>query len=301
MTRLDKLDLTQLRALDSLIATGSVTRTAEALGVTQPAVSNMLARLRDAFDDPLFIRQSRGLVCTPRARALQKPLRSVLDGLGALYAPPDFDPAKATLTLSLAATDYAAATMVTPFMKRLQDTAPGIRLALHGLDTASLRNRLEDGSLDMALVTPEESPASLHSQWLFRETWLCVTRPGHPVLTETDSLDAFCAASHVVVSPDGGGFEAQTDRQLHLLGRKRHVAVSVPGFLMVPELLKTTDLLAVLPARLVADRSDLAVFAPPLDLPGFDKYLVWADRADLDPTQTALRAMLIDTVSGAQA
>ncbi|WP_162922162.1 LysR family transcriptional regulator [Asaia bogorensis] len=297
MDRLGRLDLTQLRALDLLVTTQSVTRTASLMSVTQPAISNMLARLRETFDDPLLVRQGRSLVCTPRALALAKPLRAILTQLDSLAEPVIFDPATASLTLSVAATDYAIHTVLLPFIARLRVVAPGIRIALHDLNGETAQDHLERGVLDWALLSSEACTPALHAQKLFHETWLCATRLGHPALSGGMTLDRFCKADHVVVSPDGGGFEAMTDAALRRLNLKRHVAVSASGFLMVPDLLTRTDLVAVLPSRLLATRHDLTVFAPPapLVLPGFDKYLVWGERTHVDPAHRALRKLLSDT------
>jgi DNA-binding transcriptional LysR family regulator len=111
------LDLNLLKALDALLAERNVTRAAERLNLTQPAVSGMLARLRDSFDDPLFVRGQRGIIPTPRALQLAEPLRRMLGEAAAMLTPPMFDPAHARLTLSLAATDYAQQVMVVPFWR----------------------------------------------------------------------------------------------------------------------------------------------------------------------------------------
>jgi DNA-binding transcriptional LysR family regulator len=173
------LDLNLLKALDALLAERNVTRAAERLNLTQPAVSGMLARLRDSFDDPLFVRGQRGIIPTPRALQLAEPLRRMLGEAAAMLTPPMFDPAHARLTLSLAATDYAQQVMVVPFLARLRAMAPGVRVAVRGEDMARM-SRFEDGDLDLALMTPDSAPQGLHARHLFDETYVVAMRDGHP-------------------------------------------------------------------------------------------------------------------------
>ena len=273
MANINTLDLNLLRVLDALIDTRSVTRAAERLGLSQPAVSSALARLREVFGDPLFLRQQRGMLPTARAEALAGPLRKLLSEAGALLTPLAFDPATAQGTLRIAATDYAQAAVVLPLLAILRDQAPGLRIAVQPVDTSSFAARLEAGLLDLALVTPEMAPDTLRARRLFDETYVCILRQGHPAEPALD-LDRFCALDHAIMSHDGSQFCGATDAALEALGRHRRVVAAVPSFLVLIDLVRQSDTVALVPARLVARAEGLTILPPPLAVPGFTKLAV---------------------------
>lgn len=290
------LDLNLLRALDMLLEEGSVTRAAERLGVTQPAVSNMLTRLRENFGDPLLVRTQRGMTPTTRALDLVAPLKRILCEIGTLCQPDAFDPVAASFTVSIAATDYALQVILLPLIARLRQEAPGITLAVYPLDDARLQEQLEKGQLDMALITPETCPPDLLSSKLFHEEYICAARKNHPTAGMHMTLDQYCAAGHIIVSYEGGQFCGATDKKLETLGRRRHVALSVPNFLALPDLLLKTDLITMAPRRLLHGRKDLTLFSPPspLTVPGFDKILAWHCRTGGDPRYQWLRSKIAE-------
>ncbi len=295
-----QLDLNLLKALDALLTERHVTRAAARLGLTQPAVSGMLARLRDAFDDPLFVQTQRGIAPTPRALHMADPLRRMLEEIDALLTPPAFDPASARLTLSLAATDYAMQVVVVPFLERLRQLAPGIRVAVYPESHVAM-HRFEQGDLDLALVATQSAPSGLHTRALFDETYVVAMREGHADAGSHDetalSLDRFCALDHALVSLAGGSFQGVTDQALAAIGRERHVALSVTSFLVLAQVLRGSDLIAVVPARLVRSVPGLAVRTPPLAIPGFSKAMVWHERTHRDPAHRWLRELLRQTDS----
>ncbi|MCQ4158667.1 LysR family transcriptional regulator [Roseomonas sp. GC11] len=286
------LDLNLLKTLDALLEERSVTRAAARLGLTQPAVSGMLTRLRDAFGDPLFIRAQRGIVPTPRAQELAAPLRQALSGIEAMLQPAAFDPARADFTLGIAATDYALRAILVPFMAALRARAPGIRVAVLPVQAARLPEQLERGEIHLALVTPESLPPGLRARRLFEERYVCALRAGHPAAAAPLDLDRFCALDHAMVSLTGGGFLGVTDEALARLGRQRRVSLSVMSFLALVEILRESDLIAVVPERLVAGAAGLALRPPPLDIPGFTKLAVWHERTQRDPGHRWVRALL---------
>ncbi|MBI1685878.1 LysR family transcriptional regulator [Caulobacter hibisci] len=293
MRDIKTLDLNLLKALDALLDTRSVTAAAERLGLTQPAVSGMLARLREAFDDPLFVRARRGVTPTERALALASPVREVLAGVEALLTPAAFDPATASFTLTLAATDYALEAIVAPFMAQLRHRAPGLVVAVKPLDDARVLSQLERGEVDIAFMTPQTTPPELHARALFDETYVCALRADHPDAGEL-SLDRFCALDHALVSYSGEPFFGVTDAALAKVGRKRRVALSVTSFLILLKLLRTTDLVAVAPRRLLAEAPGLVFADPPVAIPGFTKTAAWHDRTHRDPGRRWARALLFE-------
>jgi DNA-binding transcriptional LysR family regulator len=289
-------DLNLLKALNALIETRSVTRAAERLGLTQPAVSGMLTRLREMFDDPLFIRTQRGILPTPRAEALAAPLRQVLNGIETLLMPQTFDPATASMTVRIAATDYAQEAILVPLMALLSREAPDIRLSVRPVEMESLSAQMESGALDMALITPEMASDTMRCRTLFEETYVCIMREEHPEARQPLDLERFCAVNHALMSHDGSRFQGATDLALKAAGRSRRVVAAVPSFLVLIELVRQSDLVALVPARLVEKSHGLLVQPPPLAVSGFTKVLTWHERLQEDPAQKWLREKLANCV-----
>ncbi|MCY0964726.1 LysR family transcriptional regulator [Parathalassolituus penaei] len=296
MRDIRSLDFNLLKALDALLDERNVTRAAQRLGVTQPALSGMLARLRESFGDPLFTRTQRGIVPTARALELVVPLKNLLQDIEGLLQPPAFDPATARMTFSIAATDYALRAVGRPFLRQLRQTAPGIQVALLPVQDKELHERMERGDIDLALLTPDITPADLHARRLFDETYVVAMREHHPAAIEAASsglsLERFCALEHVLVSYSGGSFTGITDEVLAQQGLQRRVMVSVRSFLIVPELLLDSDLVAVVPSRLVSGWPGLITLPPPVAIPGFTKTAAWHERVHRDPAQRWLREQL---------
>lgn len=295
MADIRTLDLNLLKTFDALMDERSVTRAAARLALTQPAVSGMLTRLRDAFGDPLFVRSSRGVVPTTRAEALAPAVRQVLLEVTAMLQPLSFDPARAQLTMTVAATDYALRVVVLPWLAVLRTQAPGLRVAVLPVNERLVATQLERGEVDLALTTPQTASPNLHARQLFDEHYVCVMRADHPAMAAGAlTLNAFCDLDHALVSCGGPPFEGATDRALATLGRQRRVVTSVSSFLMLPDLLRCTDLIALAPARLIEGERDLITCVPPLAVPGFTKLAVWHERGHRDAGQRWARERLFE-------
>lgn len=288
------IDLNLLVALDALLAERNVTHAARRLNLSQPALSAQLARLRQLFGDPLLLPAQRGMIPTQRALDLQEPLRRALEEVrGVLVAGSTFDPAAADLTVSIAASDYGQYAVLMPLAVALAGEAPGLRLAFRTLDAANLAGQMERGEVDLALMTPQTAPDRLRMRILFEERYVAIARRDHPAIGAGLDLDTYCSLDHVVVSPQGGGFAGPADAALAAHGRVRRVALSAAGFLIVPELVERSDMVALVPERIARDRADrLQVFEPPVPVPGFGLALVWHDRTSDHPAQRWLRARL---------
>ncbi|VVE00957.1 LysR family transcriptional regulator [Pandoraea fibrosis] len=293
MVNLRRIDLNLLVTLDVLLAEQNVTRAAERLFMSQPAVSVHLAKLRDLLDDPLLLPGPRGMRPTARAEALREPLRDALESLSRAVAPAaPFEPANADLTWRIAATDYTESTIVLPLLQRLRSDAPHTRLAAFDLAPSRLTRQAEQGVIDIAFHTTENAPEGLRRQALFTERYVLVGRQGHPKLKRRPSVRQFCELEHAIVSQDGGGFHASTDDALAQLGVSRRVVLSVPHFLFLRAALANTDLVAMAPERLVRDDPALQVMAPPVDVAGFEISMYWHERVHRDPAHDWLRACI---------
>jgi len=287
-------DFNLLKALDALLDERSVTGAAERLSLTQPAVSGILTRLREHFDDPLFVRAQRGMVPTSRALELAGPVKQLLAEVESMLRPQGFEPSSASLTLTIVATDYALRAVMVPFLSALRKQAPGIRVAVVPV-ADSLHTQLERGDVDLALITPETSAPDLHTQLLFDERYVCVLRAGHPDAAAPLSLDRFCALDHALVSYSGSPFAGATDKALAAMGRQRRVTLSVTSFLVLQDFLRVSDLVAVVPHKLAMVTDGLALLEPPLAIPGFTKIAAWHERTHRDPGRAWARALLFAT------
>jgi DNA-binding transcriptional LysR family regulator len=297
MINIRKIDLNLLVVLDALLDERNVTRAAARLGYTQPTISGMLTRLRDLFGDPLFVRTQRGLLATPRAQALANPLKQLLADSQFLVAREAFDPANVEMTFNISSNDYMQHAVLVPFVKMLRREAPQIKLAIAPPIIEGLSEALARGQIDLAVTIPEFAMPDLPSRLLYRERYVVAVRRQHPLARpKAMTADGFCSYDHVLVSPTGGSFEGPTDRALARLRLRRKVRYSVPSFLLLPAILQTDDLVALVPSRLLReDDKRLAVLKPPVDVAGFDVIAVWHPRVDKDPAHRWLRDRLAAT------
>lgn len=297
MNNLRRIDLNLLVTLDVLLAEQNVTRAAERLYMSQPAVSVHLAKLRDLLGDPLLLPGPRGMRPTTRAEALREPLRDALESLSRAVSPAAaFDPVNAELTWRIAATDYTESTLVLPVLRRLRAEAPHTRVAVFDLSPSRVARQTEQGIVDIAFHTTDGAPQGVRRKALFTERYVLVGRRGHPKLKRRPTLKQFCDLEHAMVSQDGGGFHASTDDALAKLGASRRVVLSVPHFLFLRSALASTDLVAMAPERLVRDDPALQVTTPPVDLPGFEISMYWHERVHRDPAHQWLRECIASVV-----
>ena len=295
-----KLDLNLLVTLETLLAERNVTRAAERLHLSQPAVSAQLSRLRELFDDPLLIPVQRGMAPTAKALELLAPLRLALDQVRATLAEHRrFDPARASLTVAIACTDYLQATLVQPLAVALRKRAPGVRLALHHLEPSRLEAQMANGEVDLALMTPEHGPGSLRSRHLFDERYVLIGRQRHPGLRRGLTVEQFARLDHVIVSLRGGDFSTPVDDGLAALGCRRNVALSAASFLVVPEIVARSSFVALVPERLVRDgRQALKIAECPFPVPGFAVSMLWHERNHGHNGQHWVRELVLELARG---
>jgi DNA-binding transcriptional LysR family regulator len=294
-----KVDLNLLRALEALLMERHVTRAAARLHLSQPAMSATLARLRATFGDPLFVRGPRGLTPTARAAALEGPLRAVLhDIAGLLSAGPPFDPQQATRSFAIATTDYMHSLLVPHVVRLLAHEAPRVRLSLR-LPNSPIAGQIESGDADLGILNLQRATPELHARELLRERFAVIAAADNARVGRRLTLDRFCALDHVLASPAGGAFAAQTDEVLAALGRTRQVRLSLQSFDLVAKVVAASEMIAVFPLRLARSHRDaLRILAPPLELPGFTMVAVWHERLHRDPAHRWLREWLARRFAG---
>lgn len=294
---LRRLDLNLLVTLDALLAEHNVTRAAQRLHLSQPSVSIHLAKLRELLEDPLLLPGPRGMRPTARADELREPLRRALAALEQAVAPSaPFDPATASHTWRVSASDYSESTILLPALAGLRRQAPACRLAVVGFAPQRIARQAEQGEIDLAFHNSDEAPANLRHRSMFVERYVLVGRAGHPDLQQPPTLEQFCALDHVIASPEGGGFEGITDNALAQLGRSRRVVLSVPHFLFLTSVLANSDLVAMLPSRLARNEKRLQMVEAPVQVPGFEMLMLWHERSHRDPAHQWLREHILASI-----
>lgn len=286
MIDIRNVDLNLLYVLQILLEERNVSRAAGRLNLTQPTVSGMLARLRETFNDPLFVRSSHGLRPTPQGIALSGDLEKIIRDIEALVQGAPFDPRSSTVRFRLSSNDYMQYVFLSPAIRALQLEAPDMQFALMRPEIAGLHDRLVSGDIDLAVTIPEFSDAKLQKQVIYRERYVAVLRKNHPALARKLTLARFLALDHGMVSPADGHFHGPTDLVLAQMNKRRRVTVSTSSFFTLIESVSNSDTVALLPKRLAdkfADRLDQR--PPPLPVPGFDVILVWHQRSDKDPVR----------------
>lgn len=294
-----QFDLNLLVTLHALLLERSVTRAAQRVHLSQPAVSNSLKRLREVFGDPLMIRTPRGMELTPRAASLLEPVQDALKRVDRLLATDSaFDPAMADLTLHIAVSEYVAFVLMPSLLQDLRATAPGIRLVVKDVDRDDPLYALRHGKVDLMAAFIPDPPPDLAAKTLFRDSWVCIYRktPGAPPKRLTRRM--FSSAAHISLptSASGTGATAYSHRVLRESGVDTCIAVSMPHYLSIPQVVSSTDLLMTIPSRLarsLARQVPLGISKLPVRIPGFAISLLWHPRTESDSAQAWVRERLV--------
>lgn len=287
-----------LVSLSAMLEEKNITRAASRLGISQPALSAQLARLRDIFDDQLLTpaASGKGMVLTPRASMLKDPLKSALQHLeDVVGVPAAFDPAQSDRTFTIGANDNATAIIGAQLIARLRSQGfTGVRLSFRVVDFTRLPGQLETGEIHIALVSRSKAlPASFATQTLLDEEFRMAQRKGHPRGDRPPSIEEYAALEHVLVSGDGGGFRGFIDDALERQGLARRVGVSVQYYGVVPLMLQTTDLVSTLPSRFLHRYANsLTSFPLPIEVQRFVLNATWHQRFDREPGHLWLRQQL---------
>jgi DNA-binding transcriptional LysR family regulator len=297
-------DLNLLLAFESRIIERNVTRAARRSGLSQPAMSNALARLRRTFDDPLLVRTPEGMKPTPVAQSLMVAVRAALDGLrAALEERPAFDATASNRTFHLLANDYAEIVLLAHMIKELDANAAGVTLRidrLRNLFQPPAALSLAD-SFDLAIGFFPDAlslEVSLRSELLWEESNVCIARADHPSIRGKLSLRQYAAAHHVAVFYKSEGL-GLIDSLLQQKGYTRRSVVLVPHFASAAFMVAASDLIATVPERLALEFSKklkLQVMPAPVAIPPFRLVMLWHERSHMDPAHTWLRNLVAKTV-----
>lgn len=300
-----KVDLNLLVYLDVLLREGSVTKAANQLSITQPAMSNGLRRLRDLFKDPLLVRTSEGMTPTKRAIELQPVIRDVLSKLETTIQPEtDFNPLESERTFRIMASDYAESTLLMEVIRRVNKLAPNITFDLITPSDVTFHD-VEQGRVDMAINRFEELPLSFHQKVVWYDTFSCMMNSQNPMVKSFD-LERYLASKHIWVSKTGFGVgvgidpnEVQklgwVDAELTKIGKKRDIRVFTRHYHVALQLAKAQNLIATLPSRaanLYKDDQEVVILDPPFDIPPIALKMAWSALLQHDAGHIWLRRLI---------
>ncbi len=296
-TDIKRADLNLLVVLNALLEERSVTRTAIRLGMSQPAASRALARLRLQFADALLVDGPGGYVLSARAEELRPALRTFLSGVGDLLGGNAFDPQQASSALRLVMTDLEAAVLAPPMIAALAKQAPGVTLEIIPPGPRPM-DALGTDAADAIVGAIDAAPAGIQKRTLYRDDFVTMMRADHPAAGQAVDLERFLEFGHVVVSVTGTG-RAWVDQALDRIGRVRKVKAMVPSFLAAVEIVARSDLVITLPVSLArtADTYGLARQPPPLTLEPVVMSLIWHARYQDAPRHIWLRDLIVSAVA----
>jgi DNA-binding transcriptional LysR family regulator len=288
-------DAKLLRLFDLLHHTGSVTRAAEELGLSQPTISIWLSKLRTQFNDQLFVRTSEGMQPTPRADALIGTVRTALESFRQLSASePVFNPASADRKFRICMTDASHITLLPQLLSHVRARAPKVRLDAARID-ADMPLALQTGDADIAIGLVPQLEAGFYQQTLFTQDWVCLANKEHPRIGKTFTLKQYKEESHILIAAGTGAMlQSEALKQQRI---NRRVLLELPGFLGLPAILATTDLIVTLPRHIgetLARLGGLKVLECPVNIPSFQVKQHWHARYHNDPANRWLRGLCAD-------
>jgi DNA-binding transcriptional LysR family regulator len=292
-----RIDLGLLELFDSVYRTRNLSAAAARLGLSQPAVSRGLARLRDAYDDELFVRQQRGVQATPFADHLAEPLGAALAIVRGTVEKPTFDPASDRRLFRISMSDIGERYFLPRMLSHLARVAPGVGVETVSAAMPELVTGLASGEIDQLVGFLPALGKQMHQLKLFHERFIYIAREGHPKVRGRLASEQIRDLLHVIANPPGTPHAATVERMLANPRVRGHVGLRVRSFLSVAPIVAQTDLVAVVPsnlAALVADALRLQLIELPLAIPGFDVSLAWHHRYHRDPAAEWLRSIFVD-------
>lgn len=305
MSRLNRVDLNLLVYLDALLRERNVTQAAHSLGLSQPAMSNGLKRLREVFNDPLLIRTSDGMTPTAKAEELEPQLREILTGVDRALQPTDeFIPARENRVVRLMASDYAESTLLPAVLHELREQAPGVTLDIMNPSDVSFLD-VERGKVDLVINRFDQMPQSFHQITLWQDSFSCLLSPDNPIL-ENFTLDSYLAADHIWVSKTGMGVGVGVnpddvqrlgwvDSTLANLGKKRRIRVFTRHYQAAMTLAEQNDLIVTLPTRathLKRDNPRVVVRDVPFEMPAMELKMAWSPLLQHNPGHRWIRQLI---------
>jgi DNA-binding transcriptional LysR family regulator len=294
---LSDIDLNQLVLFQQLMVERSVSKVAEKSGLTQPAVSNTLAKLRRQFGDDLFVRTPAGMMPTPFAEQLAEPIGYALGMIhSGLNQHSRFDPASVKRSVIIGMTDIGEIVFLPELIDHLRRAAPGVSLSTVRTTATNLRDDMEAGKVDLAIGPLPQLKAGFFQRRLFRQRYVCLFRKGHALDRQRLTVEDFKAAEHLIIVSAGTG-HGQVDELIRRAGVDRSVRLTIPHYVSVGHLLQRTDMVATVTERLAASLAEPfgLTFRPhPVDLPEIAINVFWHAKVHRSPAHQWLRGVVFD-------
>lgn len=295
--KLSNVDLNLFVVFDAIYTEGNLTRAGEIIGITQPAVSNSLSRLRNLFDDPLFVRTAEGMVPTPVAQNIIGPVRQALGLIrSSVQESEAFDPLNSEKRFRVSMTDLSQAIILPYLFGRIKREAPLIAIDSYHVRRRDLTVELASGNLDFAVDIPLTPDPQIRQAPLFSHPHVCVLRRDHPLLSDDPiSVDQYLDLRHIHISSRKGGL-GHVDLALGKLGKRREIAFRTQNYLATPELISRTDLAITVPrifAEFMITQYPVKYLELPFDVPNLETYLYWHESTDKDQANRWMRELIL--------
>lgn len=289
-----KIDLNLLITLKVLLEEKNVSRAAARLNLSQPTVSLQLARLREAFNDPLFIPSYRGMLPTNRALEIHSKLQNGLSLLDEILQPSGkFQPEITRINWKIAASDYVSQTFIYPQVSKIRSIAPQCRLSVIDIQPNKISEDLAKRDIDLAFHVLSEAPQGLRSRHIFSEKYVLAARKDHPLFSNPLNPEKFLDLEFVIVSKSQGGFWGVADDVLKNLNMERKVVMSIPDFSSLVPLIEQTNMVSLIPHRIAKSSPTISFVDPPFHIPSFDIGMLWSEHVHRDPAHKWLRETLV--------
>ena len=294
--KLSDIDLNLFVVFDAIYTEGNLTRAGEIIGITQPAVSNSLSRLRNLFDDPLFVRTAEGMLPTPVAQNIIGPIRQSLGLIRASVQESDhFDPTASDKRFRISMTDLTQSIIVPGLYSRMRRDAPNVAIDCYQVRRRDLNIELASGNLDLALDIPLTPDAQIHQAPVFSHPHVCVIRKDHPDVGNSLSTDDYLALGHVHISSRRGGL-GHVDLALGKIGRRRNITIRTQHYLATPQLVSKTELALTVPqifADFLVSQYPVRYVELPFVVPNLESHLYWHESADKDQGNLWMRELIL--------
>lgn len=297
---ISRVDLNLFTVFEAIYTEGSVTRASQKLNLTQPAISHALGRLRQMFNDPLFVRQGHTMVSTPLARSMIEQIRNSLRGLElTLNGQDTFEPATNTKRFNIALRDVLEATVLPPLMQRVRQAAPLVGIAAIHVDRRDLQSEMAAGTLDGAIDVLLPLPNDIMRTRIYQDSTVVVARKGHPDIDGALDTATYLKQDHVLASSRRRGISVE-DFELSRFGLERRIRLRCQHYFAACRVVSQTDLVLTMPGRYahIANQQFGNQILPfPLDIPSFDVFLYWHANVDNDPANKWFREQVMGSIN----
>lgn len=291
---LSKVDLNLFIVFDAIYTEANLTRAGQIVGITQPAVSNALARLREAFNDQLFMRTAQGMVPTPMAQNIIGPVRQALQLLRvSVQESRTFNPAQANKIYRISMTDLSETVMLPQLFQRLRRMAPNVHIESFLTKRREMTKELAAGRLDFAVDAPLNTDPQVRHVKLYEDKYVCVMRQGHAMAKDKLTLDEYLGLTHVHISSRRNGL-GHVDLALGKMGLQRRIALRSQHYLMASTVIEQTDMVMTVPQSFAQRNGLHAVDLPLKDLSNVETHLYWHESTDQDPANRWMREQMIE-------